>query len=201
MEAVIEHVLAVARREIGVKEQGPNNCGPRVKEYLAAVGLPEGNPWCAAWVAWCFQRASVHRWPMTGDTWALETWGRQQKVLKVVAEPGDVFLVRGSNGRPIHTGLVSSVAGNRIGTIEGNTGGPSDTDGDGVYAKTRPMGACDFIRWIYSDVRWKPAEKVLKIFAHDGKRSVVIEGETHHVSALVINGEDAPSVQVVCLYS
>lgn len=210
-QAMIAEVLRVARGEIGVHESGGNNCGPRVKEYLAAVGLPQGNPWCAAFVAWCFQRAGLERWPATGDTWAIETWARQQKVLNVVPEPGDVFLLLGSDGKPIHTGFVTSVAGGRdhtafltsvpygrIGTTEGNTGGPSDTDGDGVYAKSRPMGSCNFVRWARSDMRpAKRPERTVKIFAHDGKQQIVVDGETYKLKSLMVDGTPANVISIL----
>lgn len=48
----------IALGEIGTHEVGGNNRGPRVEEYLAAAGLPPGQPWCVAFVIWCYQRAA-----------------------------------------------------------------------------------------------------------------------------------------------
>lgn len=46
----------VALSQIGVRELG-NNKG-EVAKYLAAVGLDEGHPYCAAGVYWCFSEAA-----------------------------------------------------------------------------------------------------------------------------------------------
>lgn len=152
-------IIAIAQREVGVHEHGGNNCGQRVEEYLAAVGLGAGNPWCAAFVAWCMQRASVQGWPATGDTWALEDWARAHDCLTPHPAAGDVFLLLGSDGRPMHTGLVASVTSSTaIATIEGNTGMASDTDGDGVARKSRAIQACRFIRW---QIVLQPAARVM----------------------------------------
>lgn len=143
----IEQVLKIATAQLGVHESGGNNHGPKVKQYLSAVGLGEGYPWCAALVAWVLREAGVTSWPMTGDTWALEAHGKAHRCLFADPQRGDVFLLLGADRRPVHTGFVTGVNSGRIGTIEGNTGGLSDTDGDGVYAKSRPIRDCLFVRW------------------------------------------------------
>ena len=147
MTTAVGAVLAVASREVGTHEQGGNNCGARVEEYLGAVGLGRGNPWCAAFVAWCMRQAGASGWPMTGDTWGLDAWARRQGVLEASPQAGDVFLLLDSMGKPMHTGFVESVQGSSIRTIEGNTGMQSDADGDGVARKSRPVGACHYVRW------------------------------------------------------
>ena len=145
---MIKDVLKIARAEVGVQEVGGNNRGRRVEEYLAAVGLGPGNPWCAAYVAWVMRQAGVRGWPMTGDTWALEDWAREHGCLHSTAQQGDVFLVLGTDGRPVHTGFVAAVQQDYVSTLEGNTGMRSDFDGDGVAAKSRFSGAnMRYIRW------------------------------------------------------
>lgn len=58
--AIGRAALSAAIRELkaGAGEVGGNNRGPWVKKYLAPAGLPEGNPWCASFVTWCFLAAS-----------------------------------------------------------------------------------------------------------------------------------------------
>jgi hypothetical protein len=46
----------IAHSQIGVVESG-NNSGD-VEKYLSSVGLPEGNPYCAAGQYWCFLKAA-----------------------------------------------------------------------------------------------------------------------------------------------
>ncbi|MFS8615385.1 MAG: CHAP domain-containing protein [Solitalea sp.] len=45
---------AINEMNAGATEVGGNNRGPWVKKYLQPAGLGEGNPWCAAFVSWCF---------------------------------------------------------------------------------------------------------------------------------------------------
>jgi hypothetical protein len=47
--------LAAAINELksGATEIGGNNCGPWVKKYLNGLA-PEGSPWCAGFVSFCF---------------------------------------------------------------------------------------------------------------------------------------------------
>lgn len=150
-------VIITAQHEAGVHEEGGNNCGARVEEYLASVGLPKGNPWCAAFVAWCFHSAGYKGWPATGDTWAIRTWALSHKCYNIAAQEGDVFLLLDHHGDPMHTGFVVSISNGMVHTVEGNTGGQSDTDGDGVHRKARPVGDCRYVHWQDVLVVPKPA--------------------------------------------
>ena len=206
---IVDRVLSIARRELGVHESGGNNRGPRVEEYQAAVGIGpdvggDPQPWCAAMVAWVMRQAAVQGWPMTGDTWAIEDWGRTHGVLHETPARGDVFLLLGSNGRPIHTGFVTSVAGGRVGTLEGNTGGPSDTDGDGVYAKSRPVAACLYVRWadVGGNADPPPEHEIryVKVFSHHGVHSMLIDGKQHEVTGIKVNGAPFPPGEILVAY-
>ena len=184
----VASVLMVASHEVGVHEQGGNNHGPRVEEYLASVGLGAGNPWCAAFVAWCLQQAGVRGWPMTGDTWSLEDWARARGCLMAEPQAGDVFLLLGADGRPVHTGLVERVVGDQVATIEGNTGMASDTDGDGVARKARPVASCAFIHWD-EHVDTAPSmdtTKWVKIYWHDGIGTMVLDGRSYPLRGVKI---------------
>jgi hypothetical protein len=57
--------LEVALDELrqGAGEVGGDNRGPSVKKYLAPAGLSEGQPWCAAFVSWCFFHAAGEQQP------------------------------------------------------------------------------------------------------------------------------------------
>lgn len=178
----IQRVLNWARSEVGVKEEGGNNRGPRVAEYLASVGLGVGEPWCAAFIAFCFTKAAGSQcgWPMTADTWTIRDWAKANGCLHESPEAGDVFLIYNSAG-PTHTGFVASVQGEYVWTIEGNTGGGSDTDGDGVHHKKRLISGMRFVRW--ADVLGPdrpPAARVVyaKLFSHDGEHALLLPDGT-----------------------
>lgn len=52
--------IAMAEYNAGVQEEPlESNTGPRVRQYLDAVGAGPSNPWCAAFVSWVFQQASA----------------------------------------------------------------------------------------------------------------------------------------------
>lgn len=145
---MIDAVLQLAKKELGVREEGGNNRGSRVEAYLSAVGLGAGNPWCAAFVCWVMKSAGVKGFPMTGDTWELEAWAEREGILVNNPMAGDVFLLLDAQGKPMHTGFVAGVSSSMmIDTIEGNTGVASDTDGDGVARKSRLIRGCRYIRW------------------------------------------------------
>ncbi|MGH7391749.1 MAG: peptidoglycan-binding domain-containing protein, partial [Candidatus Rokuibacteriota bacterium] len=61
-DAMLGKAIGIAAAEVGVLEQPPgSNRGPRVDQYLRAVGLdPAGGSfaWCAAFVYWCFDQAA-----------------------------------------------------------------------------------------------------------------------------------------------
>lgn len=155
----MNHLIAeIAAREVGVREQGGNNKGPRIVEYQAATWLPPAPwPWCAAFVDWVILRwldgylvrdylnlskteAAAFR-PQTAGAWDLVNWARKQRGRVSVltedakAHAGDIVIFDFS-----HVGLIEKDNGETFATIEGNTNGAGDRDsttGDGVWRKVR----------------------------------------------------------------
>lgn len=153
---IVECVLAVARAEIGVREESDNR-GMRVTEYLRAAKMDPGNPWCAAFVAWCFSQAEARLRlallvPRTAYCPTLAAWARKKGVLQDLPRVGDVFLHWGKAGkvhRFKHAGFVSSVRPNAFDTIEGNTREGGTRGPDAVVALRRPIrDEYRFVRWI-----------------------------------------------------
>jgi predicted nuclease of predicted toxin-antitoxin system len=146
--------LEVAAGEIGVREDPPgSNHGRKVEQYQASVGVDPGEPWCAAFVYWCFATAASDLGvanPMkekkcrTGSV--VELWDRANaNGAKIVTRdaafadpsrvlPGMVFVITMSGGHG-HTGLVSKVTGNTLETIEGNTNDGGSREGIGVFRR------------------------------------------------------------------
>ena len=50
--------FAIGELNAGAGEEGGNNMGKWVRKYLEPAGLGEGNPWCAAFLSWCFLQAA-----------------------------------------------------------------------------------------------------------------------------------------------
>lgn len=185
-------VLATAGKEVGVHEVGGNNRGKRVEEYLACVGLHAGDPWCAAFVAWCLREAGAtlggDGWPKTGFCPTIETWAKQRGVLRAQPQAGDVFLLCDAQG-PFHTGFVVSVNSNgTVETIEGNTNDGGSADGDGVFRRRRNVSACEFVRW--DDVlKFASKSRTVKIFRKPTRAVVIVDGVEYTCTSMSINGE------------
>lgn len=146
-QSLPETLARIAESQVGVKEQGGYNTGPKVQAYQAATWLPgTGWEWCAAFVDWCLLQAlgvlalvpAGWHAPQTAGAWDLENWGNGKEPhgpnkAWVVLDPqyqlprrGDIVTFVWS-----HTGIVTGYDSNsrRIETVEGNAP-------DGVYRKT-----------------------------------------------------------------
>lgn len=139
-------MVTIATKEVGTREIGGNNIGPRIVEYQKATWLePAAWPWCAAFVCWVMQQAwigdprektrckdaSVNGW----ITWA-KKHGHTVLVETDKARRGDIVVFDFG-----HIGIVTEdQTGAYIRTVEGNTNGQGARDsesGDGVWAKRR----------------------------------------------------------------
>lgn len=149
--------LEIADTQLFVREKTGRNDGKEVEEYLASVGLGKGYAWCAAFVFWCFEKASKdlkRANPVTKTAGVLNHWAKT-KGEKLTANPqeGDIFIMDFGKGAG-HTGLVSNVKGNRIYTVEGNTSADptytaEDREGNGVFERNRPMSSIKgYIRYV-----------------------------------------------------
>jgi len=141
-------VVEVATQEIGVHEEGGNNQGDRIGDYLATTGLDEGYAWCAAFVKFCFSEAGI---TTTGTAWSPD-WFTDNNTKYIrghrwgyTAKPADVGgLYYASLGRIGHVFLISKVTSDYFVTIEGNTtsaGTRESNRRDGVYKRYRPHWA------------------------------------------------------------
>lgn len=140
-----EAFVAIARAEIGVREEGGNNRGRRVQVYQdAASYLPgTGWAWCAAFVGFCFDElAEKYALPFAtpegaGAFW-YEDWARQQR-LPVLA--GGAKVLRGDlviySFSHIGIATTDQAANGTFLCVEGNTNGEGSREGDGVYEKRR----------------------------------------------------------------
>ena len=161
-----QQIRQIYTSQIGIREK-PSNRGAVVEQYLRYVNLPQGNPWCAAFVCWVFGQANVDN-PRTG--WSPDLfkgskviWGiAESRKLKVESmkkhkdgnslvamsvrpatnnqQPttGDIFgLFFPEKNRIAHTGFIDQWDGTWLITVEGNTNVSGGREGDGVYRKRR----------------------------------------------------------------
>lgn len=149
-EQAINAVIKTAQNEIGYLEKKSN---AQLNSKTANVGYNnftkywrdiypayQTEPWCAAFVSWCFMKAFgltmakklLKHWPYVycPTLGSLFTKNANPKV-------GDIVIFYRS-GEFRHTGLVTKVRGDKFWTIEGNTSGASGivANGGGVCAKS-----------------------------------------------------------------
>ena len=157
----VDALIATAEHEadLQVREVGGMNRGAKVEEYQRAAALGPGDPWCAAFVAWCVMTS---RQATTAPTWtsgsAITTWQKGSKRAGADAsttpnspgyqskvKPGWVW-VRAKDPKGAsdaarglwvqgHCGIVVAVDAVGFHTVEGNTNAAGSRDGDGVYRK------------------------------------------------------------------
>lgn len=160
MNPVLQKFIDIAAAEVGVREEGGNNNGQRIREYQKATSLNPGPwPWCAAFVAWCMREwlvkkvGAIEAVGIESDEtvgWRCQSagafkwieWAKRKGLYvtdeKELAKAGDIVVFDFS-----HIGIVEKdevLGDNVIHTIEGNTNGKGERDsttGDGVWRKVR----------------------------------------------------------------
>jgi hypothetical protein len=130
---------------IGVREKTGKNDGVHVEKYLRNVGMPKGNPWCAAYVRYgfdsCGVRTKITAWSPTAHNPKKIVW--KQGFRKDPKAGRDVFTVwYVSLKRVGHTGFYLSMPNPvTVETVEGNTSVGGSRNGDGVYRRKRALNS------------------------------------------------------------
>ncbi len=163
-QTIGEKALAKAIAELGVKDSPPNsNRGPRVDQYLAAVGLGgQAQPWCAAFVTWCYReagrtlsgwnRAYCPAWVQTARANGGKGSHGIRQIAKADVRPGDVCLFDWQDdGTSDHVGIVEKApgSGSTFTAIEGNTSTSDNSNGGEVMRRNRNVS--DVHTWVRVD--------------------------------------------------
>lgn len=156
-------VLAAAQCFNHVPEVGGDNHGQMVELFLKFVGLPAGEPWCAAALSYIGHNAlldldtgkSLWPLPLTGGCAVLGDFAAKHNALTSTPSAGMVFLVfEPSLKRFGHTGFVRAVAGHgslECTTCEGNTTADGSRNGWEYLCRTRTFDLARgdrFIDWV-----------------------------------------------------
>ena len=141
----LERVIAVAEGEVGVPEYPPGS--NRVKYWDDFGAGWQGQPWCVAFLAWCFraagEAAAFFGGALTASCGTLLRWYRLQYQTLAVsqAQRGDIVILNFS-GTPDtqHCGLVTDACRSNgsilaIRTIEGNTSDGGSQDNGGMVCR------------------------------------------------------------------
>lgn len=134
-----KRIVAFATADIGKVESPlppgkPENWGPYVSFILSKVGHKAPAFWCAAAVSHWWRQAGAKSPNSAGcDQWMI--WAKKNGLWSTTPAIGAAILY-GSPSDAHHIGIVESVDGNIVKTIEGNTsGGGFSRNGVGVFKK------------------------------------------------------------------
>jgi len=144
--SLAETALQIATTYIGKKEiPAGSNAGPFVEACLKTVGLGKNNAWCMAFVYRCFNEAAeiLHvANPLHKTGGVLNGWRNapqhMRKPKNATILPGYIFIMDYGKGLG-HTGIVVSVDGGVMVTIEGNTDANGSRTGGMVCRRTRRL--------------------------------------------------------------
>lgn len=136
-----DKVLEIARTQIGKMEVPKgSNWGPDVQKYLASAGVTVPAPWCMAFVFWCHNEAANAlnaRNPLYRTAGVMTQWDHAHPENRTFQpKAGDIFIMEFAHGLG-HTGIVESVVGDHINTIEGNTNDDGSREGYEVARRCR----------------------------------------------------------------
>lgn len=141
----LERVIAVAEGELGYTENPPSS--NRVKYWDIFGPEWQGQPWCVAFLAWCFRQAgesaAFFGGALTASCGRLLQWYQlqYQTVAKDIVMPGDIVVLNFSGTLDTqHCGLVIEVVRSNgsilyIRTVEGNTSDGGSQDNGGMVCR------------------------------------------------------------------
>jgi hypothetical protein len=131
-QGTAQSFIDIAKSQLGVTEEYDN-----ITPYGKFTGA-DGAPWCASFVSWAMNKAfngndtKAKKALRGGYSAAVSTlWDQFKKAgaMSSTPEPGDVVIYK--NNGASHTGLVETVNGDNITTIEGNTSGDNSYNRNG----------------------------------------------------------------------
>ncbi len=141
--------LQVIVSQLGQEEiPAGSNSGPMVNEYLKAAGAGPGDAWCQSLVYWCYNIAALMngiRNPVVKTAGVMHCWESapvSSRITKEAAEADKSLVLPGyqiifDHGKGLgHTGLVESISGNTIITIERNSNSGGSRNGGEVVRQT-----------------------------------------------------------------
>lgn len=131
--SIRKNLTAIYTSQIGVCEATGKNDGPQIKAYLKVTGLPEGYPWCAAYLAWCFKEAGINACKSAYSP----AWFPKNRITNKPL-PGDVIGIYFRKLKRIaHVGFWHQDAGAFVITVEGNTNDEGSREGNRVAKRRR----------------------------------------------------------------
>lgn len=142
MSQLSDKAIAIAVTQLD-KQEDPkgSNWGHPVQDYLHKVGIDFPASWCMAFVYWSFDEAAKAIGaitPLVKTGGVLRAWNEAGSHHVTDPQPGDIFIMDFGHGLG-HTGIVESVEGSVLHTIEGNTNDTGSREGYEVCRRQRSI--------------------------------------------------------------
>lgn len=134
----VYQILNKAKAEVGTVESPPNSNNVKYNTWF--YGKPVSGsqyPWCAVFVSYIFKDSNLLK--KTASCANMLEWCEANNLIVKDPQPGDIIFFKFStnNRRTNHVGIVESVRGDNINTIEGNTSITSNDNGGKVMQRRR----------------------------------------------------------------
>ena len=157
----VQQIIIKAKAELGVMENpaGSNNVKYNTWYYGREVHDHDINPtitypWCVVFLAWLF-KSEQGLLKKTASSSDLYRWFKAKGQIALKPQPGDIVFFKWDTKQSYiadHVGLVISVSGNVINTIEGNTSTTSQDNGGKVMQRNRYTNIVGYARPKYKAV-------------------------------------------------
>lgn len=151
-----KHIIERAKGELGVKESPPNSNNVKYNTWYYGHQVNGASyPWCATFISWLF-KPEQGLCKKTASCLEMLEWFEKRNQIVKSPQAGDIVFFHYSTNprRTNHVGLVVSVNGNIINTIEGNTSNSangSQDNGGMVAQRNRYNNIVAFARPKYSE--------------------------------------------------
>ena len=144
-------LLALARKELGVKESPVNSNNVKYNTAYYGQEVWDGKaggkyPWCMVFQWWLFREAGApelfYGGKKTASCGTLMDFAKSHgQWVTGGYQPGDIAIMDfpGNKVKTDHCGLVVTALTDGVRTIEGNTGVGNDSNGGEVMERTRPL--------------------------------------------------------------
>ena len=158
----VSEIISIAQREIGTVESPANSNNVKYNTwYYGKQVSGSAYPWCAVFISWLFKGTNLVK--RTASCADMLDWF--EKNGQVVSKPqaGDIvfFKYNTNNRKTNHVGLIISVSGGVLTTIEGNTSTSSNDNGGKVMKRMRKSNIVAYARPKYETI--SPTKSISEI--------------------------------------
>lgn len=164
MAVTKEQIINRALGEVGIKENPPNSNRVKYNDWYYGKSVSGSSfPWCMTFIQWIYKDSGLLPIKTASCSALYNEFKKRGQIVKD-PQPGDIvfFKWNTSNYPCQHVGLVVSVGGASIVTVEGNTSINSNDNGGSVMKRQRPRNKSivAFARPAYENVPSTPQTPV-----------------------------------------